>query len=752
MKKYYLPFTLATLAMTNQPVFASTAYGSLSNFDTVNDTGSVCHGFEIELDDIHLKDVGYTYDWNHYGAPKITEDNTDPLHPKVFVRYESSKKPDGTWAAYTAVPVNPIAPTNGHACTNPSVNEGCEHFGVGYYGAPTVVKYHWLVDDGAGNLALGPAVNVGMPSYTYNPPVPANPALNIQAQPAQVVAEIPAPENEIPPGKKFGEPVWVKVIKTSINNANDIALRDLINDDKNGDLLPDWQNAEPSQVETEWKLLQHNNDPNKVVKAALAGQPAALDGSDVDPNKVNVNINRRYEFFNYVADDITVNPNITDGSSRDGETGEAMCDAVDPTNNPASLKYLHGDSSTASVEVTDPNGDPYFINCTKRILVGEFLGSQMAAFDPVAGFGIIDHLQPGLPGQVYMRKVVIGGDAPYSIQVTNGALPEGISFEADPNINAKSTGILKGTPTTAGIYSFGITVTDSQGNSVNTPSNFVLKIGNQNINIPPTANNLLVTVTQNSAVAVNFNGNDADGNPLSYSVDAAPSHGTVIEGIYTPTAGYSGADSFTYKAFDGIDYSVPATVGITVIGSGNHPPVAVNDSAVVNTNTAKTINVKLNDSDIDGNALTVTSVTQPAHGKSSINAANNVVYKPALNYNGADSFTYTVSDGQGGTATASVNVSVSTNHLPVAVADSAITLKNTPVIIPVLANDSDPDNDPLAIAGKALVVNGSVTLNADNTIKFKPAKNFVGTGSFNYTITDGRGGKSTASVTITIHN
>ena len=124
------------------PAQASIAYGSINNFDAVNDTGVPCHGFEIEIDDIHSRDITYTYDWNHYGVPVIREDNSDPLHPRVFVRYESLKNLDGTWAAYTAVPAGPIAPTDGHQFTDPSVNFGGEHFGVGFYGSPSAVLYN----------------------------------------------------------------------------------------------------------------------------------------------------------------------------------------------------------------------------------------------------------------------------------------------------------------------------------------------------------------------------------------------------------------------------------------------------------------------------------------------------------------------------------------------------------------------------------------------------------------------------------
>ena len=125
-----LPLVFPLLMLGVQGASASTAYGDLNNFDTVNDTGQDCHGFEIEIEDIHSTDITYTYDWNHYGPPKIREDNTDLAHPRVFIRYESAKNPDGTWANYTAMPSGLITPTDGHSCTNPSVNQGCEHFGV----------------------------------------------------------------------------------------------------------------------------------------------------------------------------------------------------------------------------------------------------------------------------------------------------------------------------------------------------------------------------------------------------------------------------------------------------------------------------------------------------------------------------------------------------------------------------------------------------------------------------------------------
>src|SRR4051794_679944 len=155
---------------------ASIAYGTINNFDTVNDTSNVCHGFEIELDDCRSADITYCYSYNHYGTPHIREDTLSvPGHTNCFVRYASVYS-NGVWSAYTAIPTGPIAPTLGHSFTNPGTNFGGEHFGVGFYGNPTAIKYNWLLDDGAGNLVHGPPVLVSTPVFTYYAPAGGVPA------------------------------------------------------------------------------------------------------------------------------------------------------------------------------------------------------------------------------------------------------------------------------------------------------------------------------------------------------------------------------------------------------------------------------------------------------------------------------------------------------------------------------------------------------------------------------------------------
>src|SRR5205085_1996159 len=143
-----------------------------------------------------------------------------------------------------------------------------------------------------------------------------------------------------------------------------------------------------------------------------------------------------------------------------------------------------------------------------------------------------------------------------------------------------------------------------------------------------------------------------------------------------------------------------ATVSITV-AAVNDAPVAVNDSYTATEDTALTIaapGVLGNDTDVDGDPLTAMVVTQPAHGAETANADGTVTYTPAANYNGTDSFSYTVGDGHRASATATVSVSVTAvNDAPVAVNDTATTAEDTAVSIAVLGNDSDLDGDTLTV-------------------------------------------------------
>jgi hypothetical protein len=408
-------------------VYASTAYGTLNNFDCVNDTGVEAHGFEIELDDVHSKDITYTYDYNHYGIPKITEDTTDPAHPRVFIRWAAVRSPDGTWTAFTAIPSGPITPTDGHQFTNPSVNFGGEHFGVGYYGVPTAVKYNWLIDDGAGNLVHGPPVYVATPTFTYYPPV-VLPVAQVQA----VIVPPPPPD---PPVRQFGEAVWVKDIKTTTHNAGKVALLDLVDPDLENPAARNWANGEPTEVETEWRILQTEFVNAANPKGQLAGVPEDLpDGNEV--------VTRRYEFYKYVG-------------PIDAESGEAMADAVGPDG-------IHGIGSVTYNDHVDPATGEWVtvtVDLSTMVVVGDFFGAQMSGFDVAPALGLIDHIPDGELNVPYApRTVVVAGGAAF-LAATSGLLPTGTTFDA-------VTGVFSGTPTAAGSFTFTVDVSDTGGASL----------------------------------------------------------------------------------------------------------------------------------------------------------------------------------------------------------------------------------------------------------------------------------------------
>jgi len=184
----------------------------------------------------------------------------------------------------------------------------------------------------------------------------------------------------------------------------------------------------------------------------------------------------------------------------------------------------------------------------------------------------------------------------------------------------------------------------------------------------------------------------------------------------------------------------------------NTPPVAVDDEALTTENMPVTIDVLANDTDADGDPLTVANVNYSGAGLVVVNADNTVTYTPEASFTGTDSFTYTVNDGtvDGNTATVTITVNPAVNNPPVAVDDEAVTGENTPVVIDVLANDTDADGDPLMVSDVFYSGTGSVTVNADDTVTYTPAQGFSGTDSFSYTASDGLVNSNVATVIITV--
>ncbi len=312
-------------------------------------------------------------------------------------------------------------------------------------------------------------------------------------------------------------------------------------------------------------------------------------------------------------------------------------------------------------------------------------------------------------------------------------------------------------------------------------------------NCPPLPLNDINTTYTNKPVSGNVLTNDSDpeGNTLTVTTqnNVTTTHGGTVTVnsngtyTYTPANGYTGTDTFSYQV---CDYGNPsqcstATVAINVIPLTNpltnDPPVANNDTYTVEQGQTATVKVLANDSDPDGNTLTVTSVTglnstgaavtlstssgsptsvynasgTPA-GTAYVDASGNIVFTPTATYTGNVPFNYTISDGNGGTASASALITVlpanETNDV-YANDDANAAPAGTTMTGNILTNDSDPEGNTITITaatanGTTLAIGGTTTipgvgtlsLASNGTYTFVPAAGFVGTVNVPYNVCD----------------
>jgi carbon monoxide dehydrogenase subunit G len=219
---------------------------------------------------------------------------------------------------------------------------------------------------------------------------------------------------------------------------------------------------------------------------------------------------------------------------------------------------------------------------------------------------------------------------------------------------------------------------------------------------------------------------------------------------YTPPAATTLVATFTYTLTNKCGNKATATVTVTV----NRAPVAVADNVTIPRDTEINIAVLANDTDADGDKLDVISVAGATGGIPSLKANNTVTFTPTPGFVGTAGFTYTIRDAGMATATGIVTITVTQpNRNPVANPDAAITTAGVAVPIPVLANDTDPDGDPLAVTGVSAVAPGAAgtATFTPTSVTFTPAAGFTGIATFTYTVSDGRGGTATGSVSVTVN-
>jgi hypothetical protein len=304
-----------------------------------------------------------------------------------------------------------------------------------------------------------------------------------------------------------------------------------------------------------------------------------------------------------------------------------------------------------------------------------------------------------------------------------------------------------------GIDSFNYTMGDGSGDMATA----LVTVSVTSVNDAPVAVDDSAAMPENGTLTLDVLANDYDveGDSLTVTAVTTATHGLVVINpdntvTYTPDVGFAGSDSFGYTISDGNGGSDTAVMTITVT-AGNENPIAVDDVVTTPEDTAVVIDVLANDTDVDYDPLTVTSVVTPSHGLAVINPDNTVTYTPDADFYGSDSFNYTVSDGNGGSDTAAITVTVtSVNDVPIANDDTADTLQETAVLIAVLANDADVDGDALTVTAVTTAAHGTVVINPDNSVLYTPDVGFSGTDSFSYTVSDGQGGADTAVVTVMV--
>ena len=301
------------------------------------------------------------------------------------------------------------------------------------------------------------------------------------------------------------------------------------------------------------------------------------------------------------------------------------------------------------------------------------------------------------------------------------------------------------------------------------------------MNDAPVAADDSYSTDEDAGAVVTLSATDLEECELTFSIISGPANGTLtaltaqtcvgslpnsdsIEVTYTPNPGFTGNDSFTYKANDGTVDSNNAMVSITVTPV-NDAPVAsedgysIDEDAVLDVATA---GVLANDSDADGNPMTSVLVSDAANGVLTLNADGSFSYTPNADFNGSDSFTYKANDGLADSNTATVSITVNAvNDAPVAAADSYSIAEDTGVLVTHSATDleeceltfsiiiSGPANGTLtALTAQTCV--GSLPNSDSIEVTYTPNPGFTGNDSFTYKANDGTADSNDATVTISV--
>ncbi|HIF9100553.1 TPA: retention module-containing protein, partial [Photobacterium damselae] len=295
--------------------------------------------------------------------------------------------------------------------------------------------------------------------------------------------------------------------------------------------------------------------------------------------------------------------------------------------------------------------------------------------------------------------------------------------------------------------SFTVVVDDGNGGS----DTITVTVNVTPVNDAPVGEDVSAETQEETAVIGQLTATDVDGDNLTFKPGTNPENGQVTVNAdgsweYVPNTDFNGEDSFTVVVDDGNGGSdtITVTVNVTPV---NDAPVGEDVSAETQEETAVT--GQLTATDVDGDNLTFKPGSDPTNGQVTVNPDGSWEYVPNPDFNGEDSFTVVVDDGNGGTDTITVTVNVTpVNDAPVGEDVSAETQEETAVTGQLTATDVDGDN--LTFKPGSNPENGSVTINADGSWEYVPNPDFNGEDSFTVVVDDGNGGRDTITVTVNV--
>ncbi|MFN8446138.1 MAG: Ig-like domain-containing protein, partial [Caldilineaceae bacterium] len=536
-----------------------------------------------------------------------------------------------------------------------------------------------------------------------------------------------------------------------------------------------------------------NDAPNAIAQDVHTEEDIPLSitvaGVDVDGDGLNYGLvtQPRYGILGSVAPHLIYTPSanfagrdafifaVNDGTATSTATISITVEPVNdvPLANPQSVSTIEDEEIPILLTSDDVDGDVLTYTLSSAPIYGQLRGSapnlnytpdgDFNGGDSFA-FSVSDGLTSSLTATVSIlvdpvndvpttnaQSISTEEDAPIAITLS-GSDPDDDALTYSI-LNTPLQGLLGGiaphliyTPTSnySGIDRFMFQVNDGTADSA--PA--MVEITITPVNDAPIADGQTITTSEELPVAISLTGNDIDSEVLTYTLLASPTHGA-LNGIapllrYTPTINFSGDDSFTFVISDGIKNSTVATV-IVHVTPVNDVPVA--DDQFMTINEEQPATLTLTASDEDGAALVYTVTTEPIHGSLS-GAAPNLVYTPAVDFNGSDAFSFRVSDGLNQSQVATVTMSVMPiNDLPTAAGQTLTTHEETPISVTLLA--TDPDSTVLTYTVVTPPSNGALAGVAPNLL-YTPNSDFASSDAFSFVVSDGIGRSTVTTVSIMV--